>query len=117
MEIQRSGSNNLDRSGDHCIFYRNRKETGAGKEPERETIPRLFTICSAMLRIRDQGSIPHPLHDDMADPDVCADRGTVQPDVVDLHLHTGETETGLFHVDEDGGRHGDPGVLLCESFA
>ena len=49
MEIQRSGSNNLDRSGDHCIFYRNRKETGAGKEPERETIPRLFTICSAML--------------------------------------------------------------------
>ena len=52
----------------------------------------------------------------MADPDVCADRGAVQPDVVDLHLHTGETEPGLFHVDQDGGRHGDPGVLLCESF-
>ena len=42
----------------------------------------------------------------MADPDVCADRGAVQPDVVDLHLHTGETEAGLFHVDQDGGRYG-----------
>lgn len=52
----------------------------------------------------------------MADPDLCADRGAVQPDVVDLHLHTGETKPGLFHVDQDGGRHGDPGVLLCESF-
>ena len=51
----------------------------------------------------------------MADPDLCADRGAVQPDVVDLHLHTGETKPGLFHVDQDGGRHGDPGVLLCES--
>ena len=48
-EIQRSGSNNLDRSGDHCIFYRNRKETGAGKEPERENIPRRFPIRSDML--------------------------------------------------------------------
>ncbi len=52
----------------------------------------------------------------MANPDVCADRGAVQPDVVDLHLHTG-AEPGLFHVDQDGGRHGDSGVLLCESFA
>lgn len=52
----------------------------------------------------------------MADPDVCADRGAVQPDVVDLHLHTGETEPGLFHVDQDGDRYGDSGVLLCESF-
>ena len=49
MEIQKSGSNNLDRSGDYCIFYRNRKETGAGKEPERETIPRRFPIRSDML--------------------------------------------------------------------
>ena len=49
MEIQKSGSDNLDRSGDHCIFYRNRKETGTGKEPERETISRLFPIRSAML--------------------------------------------------------------------
>lgn len=31
MEIQKSGSNNLDRSGDHCIFYRDRKEMGEGK--------------------------------------------------------------------------------------
>lgn len=53
----------------------------------------------------------------MADPNVRADRGAVQPDVVDLHLHTGETEAGLFHVDQDGGRYGDPGVLLCESFS
>ena len=53
----------------------------------------------------------------MADSDVCADRGAVQPNVVDLHLHTGETEPGLFRVDQDGGRYGDSGVLLCESFA
>ena len=39
----------------------------------------------------------------MADPDVRADRGAVQPDVVDLHLHTGETEPSLFHVNQDGG--------------
>ena len=49
MEIQKSGSDNLDRSGDHCIFYRNRKETGAGKGAERESLPRLFPIRSAML--------------------------------------------------------------------
>lgn len=52
----------------------------------------------------------------MADPNVRADRGAVRPDVVDFYLYTGETEPGLFHVDQDGGRHGDPGVLLCESF-
>ena len=51
----------------------------------------------------------------MANPDVRADRGAVQLDVVDFHLHAGETEPGLFHVDQDGGRHGDSGVLLCES--
>ena len=51
----------------------------------------------------------------MADHDVCADCGAVQPDVVDFYLYTGETEPGLFHVNQDGGRHGDPGVLLCES--
>ena len=49
MEIQKSGSDNLDRSGDHYVLYRNRKETGAGKEPERETISRLFPIRSTML--------------------------------------------------------------------
>ena len=49
MEIQKSGSNNLDRSSDHCIFYRDRKETGAGKGSERESLPRLFPIRSAML--------------------------------------------------------------------
>lgn len=49
MEIQKSGSDNLDRSGDHCIFYRNRKETKAGEGSERETISRLFPIRSAML--------------------------------------------------------------------
>lgn len=55
----------------------------------------------------------------MADPDVCADRGAVQlqPDVMDFYLHTGETEPGLFRVDQDGGRYGDSGGLLCESFA
>lgn len=84
-KIQKSGSNNLDRSGDHYVLYRNRKETGAGKESERESISRLFPIRSCMLRTRNQGSIPHPLPVDMADPDVCVDRGAVQPDVVDLH--------------------------------
>lgn len=49
MEIQKSGSDNLDRSGDHCIFYRDRKETGEGKKSQRETISRLFPIRSTML--------------------------------------------------------------------
>lgn len=53
----------------------------------------------------------------MVDPDVCADRGAVQPDVMDFYLYTGETEPGLFHVDQDGDRYGNSGVLLCESFA
>ena len=51
----------------------------------------------------------------MADPDVCADRGAVQPDVVDLHLHTGETEPGLFHVDQDGGLQGVFIVFNCQT--
>ena len=49
MEIQKSGSDNLDRSGDHYVLYRNRKETGAGKGAERESLSRLFPIRSAML--------------------------------------------------------------------
>ena len=46
----------------------------------------------------------------------CADRGAVQPDAVDFYLYSGETELGLFYVDQDGGRHGNLGILLCESF-
>ena len=48
METPGDGAVLFD-GGDHCIFYRNRKETGAGKESERETISRLFHVCSTML--------------------------------------------------------------------
>ncbi len=95
---------------------------GTGKKREQEKNRKekiylggsLFAALCCELAIKVV--IPYPLPVDMANSDVCADRGAVQPNVVDLHLHTGETEPGLFHVDQDGGRHGDPGVLLCESF-
>ena len=41
MEIQRSGSNNLDRSGDHCIFYRNRSRKRTGKRNYTSAVPYL----------------------------------------------------------------------------
>ena len=87
-----------------------------GRDEKKNFISVVLCLQRYVQRIRDKSGSPYPLSVNMDDLDLCADRGAVQPDAVDFYLYSGETELGLFYVDQDGGRHGNLGILLCESF-